>query len=89
MDENLSENQQAMAEALKKEILRKILTKDAMERLGRVRLVNPLLAAQLEAYLVQLYQMGQIKQEIDDEKLKKILSSLTPKKKGSIKIIKK
>ncbi len=81
---------QALTEALKKEMLRKILTKDALERLGRVKLVNPALAAQLESYLLQLYQMGQIKREIDDEMLKKILSSFTSKKsKGKIKIIRK
>ena len=85
----MNENEQVMAEMLKKEILRKILSKDAMERLGRVKLVNPVLASQLEAYLVQLYQMGQIKQTVSDEMLKKILASLTSKKKGSIKIIKK
>lgn len=85
----MNENEQAVAELLKKEILRKILTKDAMERLGRVRLVNPLLASQLEAYLVQLYQMGQIKRAVNDDMLKKILASLTAKKKGNIKIIKK
>ena len=85
----MNENEQLIAEAVKKEILRKILTKNAVERLGRVRLVNPGLAAQLEAYLVQLYQTGQIKQPISDDMLKKILESLTAKKKGSIKIIKK
>ena len=78
-----------MAEMLKKEILRKILTKDALERLGRVKLVNPALASQLEVYLVQLYQTGQLKQKVDDEMLKKILTSLTPKKKGNVKIIRK
>jgi len=65
-------------EIMKKEILRKILTKEAMERLGRVRLANPLVATQLEIYLVQLHQSGQLKESIDDAKLKQILSVLIP-----------
>ncbi|NIO44506.1 MAG: hypothetical protein GTN36_03040 [Candidatus Aenigmarchaeota archaeon] len=68
-------------EAMKKEALRKVLTKEAMERLGRVRIANPLVATQLEIYLFQLYQTGQLKETIDDKKLKHILSVLTPKRK--------
>jgi programmed cell death protein 5 len=68
-------------EKLKKIVMRKILTKDAIERLGRIKLVKPELAAQLELYLVQLYQAGQIKTVIDDAKLRRILDSLTRKKK--------
>ncbi len=68
-------------EILKKKILRKILTKNALERLGRVRLVNPVLVTQLENYLIQLYQSGQLKETVDDRKLKQILNILIPKKK--------
>jgi len=64
-------------EKIKKVVMRKILTKDAIERLGRIRVVKPELATQLELYLVQLYQAGQIKNVIDDLQLKKILDSLT------------
>ena len=46
-------------DAMKNDILKKVLTKDALERLGRVRIANPLLATQLELYMVQLYQSGQ------------------------------
>jgi programmed cell death protein 5 len=71
-------------EALKKEVLRKVLTKEALERLGRVRLANPLIATQLEVYLFQLHQTGQLKETIDDKRLKKILSVLVPKRKTKI-----
>ena len=71
-------------EALKKSVLRKILTKEALERLGRVRLANPLIATQLEMYLFQLHQTGQLKETINDKKLKKILSVLVPKRKTKI-----
>ena len=71
-------------EALKKSVLRKVLTKEALERLGRVRLANPLIATQLEMYLFQLHQTGQLNETIDDKKLKKILSVLVPKRKTRI-----
>jgi len=74
----------AELEALKKSVLRKVLTKEALERLGRVRLANPVIAAQLEMYLFQLHQTGQLKETIDDKKLKKILSVLVPKRKTKI-----
>ena len=80
VDENLAE-----FEALKKETLRKILTKEALERLGRVRLANPLVATQLEIYLFQLSQSGQLKEIIDDNKLKQILNVLIPSRKTKIK----
>ena len=77
--------QQEELEKLKREALRKILTKDAMERLGRVRLVKPLLAQQIELYLLQLYQTGQVRETIDDSKLKEILSLIAEKKDWKIK----
>jgi programmed cell death protein 5 len=79
-DENTAE-----FEAMKKEVLRKILTKEAVERLGRVRLANPLVATQLELYLFQLSQSGQLNEIIDDVKLKQILNVLTPSRKTKIK----
>jgi len=72
-------------EKLKKVVMRKILTKEAIERLGRIRLVKPELATQLELYLLQLYQSGQIKNTIDDTRLKQILDAITKKKKFKIK----
>ena len=73
-------------EELKKMILKKVLTKKAIERLGRIRLVKPELALQLELYLVQLYQQGALKKEITDKELRLILSKLTEKR--GFKIIK-
>jgi programmed cell death protein 5 len=67
--------------------MRSILTKDARERLSRVRLVKPDLALQLELYLVQLYQAGKLRTKLTDEQLKAILESLKSDKK--FKIIKK
>jgi len=72
-------------EKLKKVVMRKILTKEAIERLGRIRLVKPELAAQLELYLLQAYQTGEIKTTIDDARLKQILDAIVKKKKFKIK----
>jgi programmed cell death protein 5 len=72
-------------ESLKKETMRKILTKDALERIGRIRIVNPLVATQLEIYLFQLYQSGKLTETIDDKKLKQILEVLIPERRMKIK----
>lgn len=68
--------QQAELEAQIQAILRRILTPEARERLSRVKLVKPELAQQVELILVQLYQTGQIRERIDDAKLKKILAQI-------------
>jgi len=80
MNEEISLEEMKRIEELKKIILKRILSKRAFERLGRIRLVKPELATQLELYLVQLYQAGKIKTEISDEQLRLILESLTSKR---------
>ncbi len=82
--QNIAPEQMAQIEQMKKTFLRQILSKEALERLGRVRIANPNLAAQLELYLIQLYQAGQLKGTVDDGKLKQILDVLTKKKEWKI-----
>ncbi len=67
-------------ERIKKILINKMLTKEAVERLGRLKLIKPELANQLELYLVQLYQNGHIKTIITDVQLKNILSQISYKK---------
>lgn len=67
-------------EIMRKAIMQKILTKKARERLGRLRLVKPEIAAQLELYLMQLYQAGKLTTQLTDEQLKSILEMLSSKK---------
>ena len=69
-------------EVLKNQIMNKILTKDALERLGRVKYVNPQLAGQVEVYLLQIYQTGKITQKINDSKIKDVLKTLSEPKKN-------
>ncbi|MFQ5647777.1 MAG: DNA-binding protein [Candidatus Aenigmatarchaeota archaeon] len=84
MDANQLE-QLRQIEEMKKQLLAKILTKDAQERLGRVRMVNPQLAGQAELYLIQVYQAGKLKTQITDDKLREVLKTLSGKKEISIK----
>ena len=67
-------------EAIKNEILGKMLTKSALERIGRVKISSPIVATKLELYLLQLYQTGTFNGKIDDKKLKQIIDVIVPKK---------
>jgi programmed cell death protein 5 len=71
-------------EEMKKLVMKRILSKDAIERLGRIRVVKPDLATQLELYLIQMYQAGKIREEISDEQLKTILETLSSGKEFKI-----
>ncbi len=64
-------------EEMKKTVIKKILSRDAIERLGRIRVVKPDLATQLELYLLQLYQGGKVKSEITDSQLKTFLDAIS------------
>jgi len=84
MNENFSPEDNLQLEAAKRMMLSKILDKGAMERLGRVRMANPMLASQLELYLLQLAQAGQLKETITDAKLRQILDTLVSKRETKI-----
>ncbi len=79
MDINQLEQMKQM-EDMKRQVLNKILTKEAFERLSRVRTVNPQLAGQVELYLLQIFQTGKLQGPITDEKLKDVLKVLSAKK---------
>ena len=72
------------AEEMKRQLLSKILTNEAFERLSRVRMVNTQLAAEVELYLLQIYQTGKIQGQITDEKLREILKLLSQKNESKI-----
>ncbi len=72
--------QKQKIEEMKRSLMGKVLTGEAMERLGRVRLANPQLAEQVETYLLTIYQQGKLQQRISDEKLREILHVVTEKK---------
>lgn len=64
----------------KKNAMRAILTDDARERLGRIRVARPELAENLEQQLIMLAQSGRLKSKINDQQLREILGKLLPKK---------
>ncbi len=76
---DVTDEQLKQLEMLKKSVIKKILSKEALERLGRIRVVKPELASQLELYLLQLYQSGKIKGEVSDEQLKMFLEAVSSK----------
>lgn len=84
-DNVMSIKQAQQLEQMKRQLLANMLTKEAFERLGRVRSVNPDLAGQAELYLLQLYQTGRLKQKITDGKMREVLNVLSEKTSFNIK----
>ncbi|MBN1390489.1 MAG: DNA-binding protein [Candidatus Thermoplasmatota archaeon] len=80
--------EQSRADAQKKTILRKVLTVDAKERLGRLKLGYPDLANAIENQLILLYQSGRLPGPVDDQTLKRLLSQVQPQKR-EINIVRK
>ena len=64
----------------KKNLLKNHLTREALERLARVRLAHPNLAEQAEFVILQATQTGKIEQ-INEIQLKEILKELNSGKK--------
>jgi len=68
-------------EKQKQQILRTILTVEARERLGRIRVARQDLAAAIDQQLIMLAQTGRLKNKINDEQLRVLISKIMPKKK--------
>jgi len=83
MQENLEEQQEEQKkqfEEQKKAILRSIMTPAARERLGRIKVARPEIAESIENQLIMIVQNGQLKNKINDEQLRMLLSKIMPKK---------
>ncbi|MDE1822073.1 MAG: DNA-binding protein [Euryarchaeota archaeon] len=63
-----------------KEVLRRLLTPEARERLGRIRLAKPDVAQAVEQQIVQLAASGRLRRQIDDPTLVQILERLMPER---------
>jgi programmed cell death protein 5 len=74
------ETQQKQLEEQKKMILRTILTTEARERLGRIKIARPQVAESIENQLIMATQGGQLKNKINDEQLLMLLKKVIPKK---------
>ncbi len=67
--------------AQKKALLRQVLTADARERLGNIRVARPELADRIESQIISLAQRGATQGKIDDKTLKELLKKLKGNKK--------
>jgi len=74
------QEQAARREAEIQAIMRQILTPEARDRLGKVRLAYPDVAAAVEEQLIRLLQMGRIQGQVDDRTLKAILQRVSPQR---------
>jgi len=79
------EVQKAQVGMVKRAALLKYMTKEARERLNRVRLVKPEIVERVELALIQAVQMGQIRDIITDDQLKNILTEVMEKREFKIK----
>jgi programmed cell death protein 5 len=67
-------------EAERSEILRRILTPEARERLGRIRLAKPEVAGAVEQQLIALAASGRIQRQVDDATLRSLLERIAPER---------
>jgi programmed cell death protein 5 len=81
-DEEAMEQQRQQAEAQKKAILRQNLTDGARKRLNTVKMSKPDHGERVEQQIVALAQSGRIQGKIDEEKMKDLLSELSPDSKS-------
>ncbi len=88
--EQEAQRQQMIAQMQIKAALKAILTKEAYERLGRVKMANPDLYARAVQTLLYLYQAGRISGKLTDAQLKSLLERLRGKKRETrIRILEK
>ena len=74
------EVQQQERESQRQMVLRAILTNDARERLGRIKIARPEIVENIENQLIMIAQSGRLKNKINDAQLRDLLTKLIPKK---------
>ena len=82
-EEDLQQQQDEQQQELEKQkqaIIRSILTPEARERLGRVKVARPDVVDNIERQLIMVAQSGQLKTKITDEQLRGLLAKVIPKK---------
>jgi len=82
LQENLEDEEfkRQQFEEQKKAVLRGILTNNARQRLGRIKVARPDVVEAIENQLIMLAQSGQLKDKIDDAQLRRLLERIMPKK---------
>lgn len=76
----MAEEQSKQMEANRQAIMRQILTPEARQRLGTVKMAYPDLAMAVEDQLIRLAQSGRIDRQVDDATLRQILRKVAPQK---------
>ena len=72
--------QDELVSAQRQQLLRRLLTPEARERLARIKMARPEYAESVEHQLLNLSSRMSKKERIDDITLKKILQRIMPKK---------
>jgi programmed cell death protein 5 len=67
-------------DAERSEMLRRLLTPEARERLGRIRLAKPDIAQAVEQQVLALAAAGRLPRQIDDATLRALLERLMPER---------
>ncbi len=80
LQENVEEEQKKQFDEQKKIILRTILTNEARQRLGRIKIARPDVAETIENQLIMFAQSSQLKERINDKQLQLLLKKIIPKK---------
>lgn len=62
------------------ELLRRVLTPEARERLGRIRLAKPDVAQAVEQQVLSLAASGRLQRAIDDNTLRALLERIMPER---------
>lgn len=78
--------QRAEQEDQKQSILKQILSAEALERLGRVKLVRQGKAEGLEVRLIQMAMKGELKSQITEAQLIQMLEAQTQQSQPKVKI---
>jgi programmed cell death protein 5 len=66
--------------AERQEMLRRVLTPEARERLGRIRLAKPDIAQAVEQQVLSLAASGRLQRAIDDNTLRALLERIMPER---------
>ncbi len=83
VNEDSSRREEEERKALQKErqeLLKRLLTPEAIQRLSNVRLARPEVAENVENQIIALAQSGRLNRMITDSELKAILARLTEKR---------
>ncbi len=67
-------------EAERFEVMRRLLTPEARERLARIRLAKPEVANAIEQQIMSLAASGRLQRQIDDPTLRALLERLMPER---------